>query len=124
MPRNALRLVRVLDNADKHHDIIAMHPGLNNPTTVLKIKGEILLSHAEALRHDGTDIGKFDVSVISPRDWPKLESEVDVQTYGPLHITLEVAREKTYIDAPVELTRCLNYIGDYVIPELLPFVIA
>jgi hypothetical protein len=120
--RHPLHIIRVLDNADKHRTIIATHPGINGPVTMLSRRGgtpeERWFSHQVGLCHDGAVIAGFNFSDIDPKRWPTLESEMDVEVRGPLHVTLEVAKERGFIDAPVELRGCLENLAADVVPVL------
>jgi hypothetical protein len=117
-----LHVIRVLDNADKHREIVATHPGLYAPVTILSDRNgdpdRRWFSRQIALCHDGEEVGIFNFSDIDPKIWPKMEAEMDVEVCGPLHVTLEVAKKRSFIDAPVELRHCLDVLAAQVVPLL------
>lgn len=124
-PVNALSIIGTIDNADKHREIAKPVPGLHNSTTVLTVlfNNERVFSNGMGFRYDGAEIGQFDLStsIITPKDWPKLEAEAQVQVYGPLHVSLEVGNPSQLIDA-LELGRCLGYLRDDLVPALVEHV--
>ena len=114
---NALRVVRVVDDADKHRQIIRLRPGLQKTTTVLSFGSETVYSHGDGFRDDGAEVGQFNLSAFDPKLWPKIEPQVNVEIRGSLHVAMEIADVQGFIDTS-ELRRCLAYLRDSVCPEL------
>lgn len=117
IPDNALRVLSIIDNADKHREITALRPAFQGATAILRFRDETLFSNSLGYRDDGAEIGQFDFGSLSPRDWPAIETEVQVEIRGSLHIAMKIADVGGPMDV-LELRRTLAYCRDQIVPSL------
>jgi hypothetical protein len=123
--RNALQVIKRLDNADKHREPIVTVPGLVNVTTLVTARGErIEQRHQPAasgypgLVEAGTEVAHFGW-VKSP---PLTVTEVDVDVRGTPLVALDVGIPDGYMEARDTLAGSLGYLWEHVIPVLEQFL--
>lgn len=115
---NALRVVRAIDNADKHRDIIGLKPVLDGSTISLWRNGKPLLHESRfSLAYDGAQLGEFDFSAISPRLWATVKTNVQVKVRGSLHVAMEIVDVTGPMDV-LELSPTLAYLREAIVPSL------
>lgn len=115
---NALRVVRIIDNADKHRDVVGLKPLLEGSTLSLWRNGRLLCHESKfGLVEDGADLGQFDFSDISARLWATVKANVEVKVRGSLHVAMEIADVKGPMNVS-ELGPSLVYLREEVVPAL------
>lgn len=102
---DVFRILSVLDNADKHREMIAIGSGLRGATLSLSIRGIPHSAHTlgpNDFFYDGAKVFSFTVVNRQLKD-----SEVDVKCSGATRISIKIARLHTHkgvLDFPLKIT--------------------